>query len=94
MFRVAFVVAAHHQQIGAEPQGGTNGHGRTDPKVAGFVTATRYDPAPATAADRQGAVTQFGVVQPFDGYKEGIEVEVDDRVLEAGSFHETNSFSD
>ena len=74
-FLIKVVVAWQHDEFGAELAGLPRGHGRINPKLAGFVGCGSND-APAFTANRDGFAPQPGVGSLFDGREESIGVQM------------------
>src|SRR5882762_8188181 len=66
--------------VWAKAPSGAQGHGRMHAELARFVARCVYHAALIrSAADDNGFATQFGPLEQFDGYKERVHVDMQDR---------------
>ena len=90
LFLVERHVAADKHKIRAASTRLDRRHGRAHTKLSRLVACSGYDPSRATAADREGSISQLGVVTLLNGCIKGIHVGMHDNSKRiVGSIHET-----
>src|SRR5579872_6028706 len=82
-------IPGNQDEFGAKPPRLDAGHGRVNPKLAGFVRS-RGDNAPLFAADRNRLASQTGIRRLLNRGEECVGIQMNDG---AGKRHDTNNRS-